>query len=115
LKWGRQTEKGGGIQSINTLPIPRNNLKQTAAICFLLVTRTELRTYTLIEIWARLTRSHILRRMTELSSNTTDSHILGWADGTQTWNNIETAGKCLHMFANIIQKCSNICIMFAKN
>ncbi len=49
-----------------------------------------------IKVWERLTKRHILQ-----SSNTTDSHILGWADGTQT-------RKCL-------QKCPNVCIMFAKN
>jgi len=32
-----ELNKGGGVQSVNTLPIPRNNLKQKAA-----VTRTDL-------------------------------------------------------------------------
>ena len=32
-----ELKKGGGVQSVNTLPIPRNNLKQKAA-----VTRTDL-------------------------------------------------------------------------
>ena len=28
---GGRTEKGGGIQSVNTLPVPKKNLNQTAA------------------------------------------------------------------------------------
>jgi len=56
-----------------------------------------------IKIWSWLTMRHILQ-----SSITTDSHILGWADGTQTWNNTESCAKML-------VEMSKVCIMFAKN
>ncbi len=37
--------------------------------------------------------------------NTTDSHILGWADGTQTWNNVES---CAKMFAEMSKRLHNV-------
>jgi hypothetical protein len=53
-----------------------------------------------IKVWARLTKKHILQ-----SIITTDSHILGGADGTQTWSNVES---CAKMFAEMSKRLHNV-------
>jgi len=116
-----EPKKRGGVHSVNTLPIPRNWMKYGAgARKFTEITyhltregggrelflppppptnhRTTCRDK--IKVWARLTKKHILQ-----SIITTDSHILGGADRTQTWSNDES---CAKMFAEMSKRLHNV-------
>ena len=128
MYWGGWTKEGGGVKTLSPSPLPRTSPnRQYARVKYGAGARKFTKiTYHLtreggvggsssspppptnhrttckdkIKIWARLTKKHILQ-----SIITTDSHILGGADRTQTWSNDES---CAKMFAGMSKRLHNV-------